>query len=171
MQCTKWSMCPLGCTGLCSLMISTTTTIIIIKVFSFCLRFSWTLHSGALVPTLWLRRREDVITPQPLSDVNRCATYLNTRSACCKNSAYLQLSSLLLSTDLKVVTTASDAAAGCCSAGYWCQVCILNCSNVSESNNLDVRGFIWSSWALHNFLRCHVFRTIPPLNHHEFGKW
>ena len=24
---------------------------------------------------------------------------------------------------------------------------------------------------LHNFLRCHVFRTICPLNHHEFGKW
>ena len=37
--------------------------------------------------------------------------------------------------------------------------------------NSDVRGFILSSWALHNFLRCHVFGTMPPLNHHEFGKW
>ena len=50
-------------------------------------------------------------------------------------------------------------------------ICILNCSKVAESNNSDVRGFIWSSWALHNFLRCPVFRTISPLNHHEFGKW
>ena len=37
--------------------------------------------------------------------------------------------------------------------------------------NSNVRGFIWSSSALHNFLRCHLFRTFPPLNHHEFGKW
>ena len=37
--------------------------------------------------------------------------------------------------------------------------------------NSNVRGFIWSSSALHNFLRCHVFRTILPLNHHEFRKW
>ena len=49
--------------------------------------------------------------------------------------------------------------------------CILKCSKVLDSNNSDVRGFIWSSCALHNFLRCHVFRTISPLNHHEFGKW
>ena len=27
--------------------------------------------------------------------------------------------------------------------------------------NSDVRGFIWSSSALHNFLRYHVFRTYP----------
>ena len=45
------------------------------------------------------------------------------------------------------------------------------CLHNSSTNNSDVRGFIWSSWALHNFLRCHVFRTICPLNHHEFGKW
>ena len=37
--------------------------------------------------------------------------------------------------------------------------------------NSDVRGFIWSSSALHNFLRCHVYRTILSLNHHEFRKW
>ena len=37
--------------------------------------------------------------------------------------------------------------------------------------NPNVRGFIWPSSALHNFLRCHLFRTIPSLNHHEFGKW
>ena len=37
--------------------------------------------------------------------------------------------------------------------------------------NSDVRGFLWSSWPLHNFLKWHVFRSIPPLTHHEFGKW
>ena len=30
--------------------------------------------------------------------------------------------------------------------GWW-----LNCFKVSESNNSDVRGFLWSSWPLHNF--------------------
>ena len=37
--------------------------------------------------------------------------------------------------------------------------------------NSDVRGFLWSSWPLHNFFKWHVFRSIPPLTHHEFGKW
>ena len=37
--------------------------------------------------------------------------------------------------------------------------------------NPNVRGFIWSSWALPNFFRMHVFGTILPLTHHEFGKW
>ena len=37
--------------------------------------------------------------------------------------------------------------------------------------NSDVRGFLWSSWPLHNFLKWHVLRSIPPLTHHEFGKW
>ena len=45
----------------------------------------------------------------------------------------------------------------------------INCSKVSESNNSDVRGFIWSSWALPNFFRWHVFGTNLPLTHHEFG--
>ena len=49
--------------------------------------------------------------------------------------------------------------------------CLLNCFKVSESNNSDVRGSLWSSWPLHNFLKWHVFRSIPPLTHHEFGKW
>ena len=47
----------------------------------------------------------------------------------------------------------------------------LNCFKVSESNNSDVRGSLWSSWPLHNFFKWHVFRSIPPLTHHEFGKW
>ena len=37
--------------------------------------------------------------------------------------------------------------------------------------NSDVCGFLWSSCPLHNFLKWHVFRSIPPLTHHEFGKW
>ena len=37
--------------------------------------------------------------------------------------------------------------------------------------NSDVRGFLLSSWPLHNFFNWHVFRSIPPLTHHEFGKW
>ena len=47
----------------------------------------------------------------------------------------------------------------------------VNCFKVSESNNSDVRGSLWSSWPLHNFFKWHVFRSIPPLTHHEFGKW
>ena len=49
--------------------------------------------------------------------------------------------------------------------------CTLNCFKVSDSNNSDVRGFLLSSWPLHNFFKWHVFRSIPPLTHHEFGKW
>ena len=37
--------------------------------------------------------------------------------------------------------------------------------------NSDVRGFLWSSSPLHNFFKWHVFRSIPSLTHHEFGKW
>ena len=48
---------------------------------------------------------------------------------------------------------------------------LLKCFKVSESNNSDVRGFLWSSCPLHNFFKWHVFRSIPPLTHHEFGKW
>ena len=48
---------------------------------------------------------------------------------------------------------------------------LLNCFKVSESNNSDVRGFLLSSWPLHNFFKWPVFRSIPPLTHHEFGKW
>ena len=51
----------------------------------------------------------------------------------------------------------------------WICTWILNCSKVSESNNSDVRGFIWSSSALPNFFRWHVFGTNLPLTHHEFG--
>ena len=52
-----------------------------------------------------------------------------------------------------------------------CTVYVLNCFKVSESNNSDVRGFLWSSCTLHNFFKWYVFRSIPPLTHHEFGKW
>ena len=47
----------------------------------------------------------------------------------------------------------------------------LNCFKESESNNSDVRGFVWSSGALTNFYKWHQFRSICPLKHHEFEKW
>ena len=48
--------------------------------------------------------------------------------------------------------------------------CRINCFKVSQSNNSDVHGFLWSSWPHHNFFKWDVFRSIPPLTHHEFGK-